>query len=238
MNMNTVNSPGLTTQLNKYRQWIAPLALVAAVVGSNSPAQALSFNFTFSDNTPLAVRSVFWEAGDAWSKQFTDDVTVNIFVDSGTLPINVLAGARPGMTRVTYSDFLTRILQDKSSQDGSKYISHDYDDAHALSKLQTGTSFKYLRNAYNVSINSWGVGTQVASANTVWLTRANAKALGLINQNNSDYNNFDASIRISNIVPWHYDTNVAAPSTKRDLLTVATHEIGHVLGFVSGADAF
>lgn len=231
MNINTANSQASNTHPIKYRR-LTPLALaLAAVVGSNTPAQALSFNFTFSDATPLAVRSVFWEAGDAWSRQLTDDVTVNIFVDYGTLPTDVLAGARPGMTRATYSDFLNKLRQDKSSQDGSKYVSQDYDDARALSKLQTSTTFKYLKN------NSTGGGIQVTGS-AIWLTRANAKALNIINQTNSDYNSFDASIRISNTAPWHYDTNVAAPSGKQDLLSVATHEVGHALGFVSGVDAF
>lgn len=217
---------------------MTPVALAfAALIGSNTPVQALSFNFTFSDATPLAVRSVFWDAGDAWSKRFTDDVTVNIFVDYGTLPTNVLAGARPGMARVTYSEFLTGLRQDKGSQDGSKYVSQEYDDARALSNLQAGTNFKYLRNAYNAN-QTWGGGTQVDNEDKVWLTRANAKALGLINQQNSDYNSFDASIRISNAAQWHYDTNIVAPSSKHDLLNVATHEIGHALGFVSGVDAF
>lgn len=231
MNMNTKNHP-LNTQPIKHRKLATPLVLaLAAVIGSNNAAQALTFNFTFSDATPLAVRSVFWDAGDAWSKQFTDDVVINIFVDYGTLPPNVLAGSRPGMTRVTYSEFLTKLHQDKSSQDGSKYISQDYDDARALSKLQTTTTFKYLRS------NLSGGGIQV-TGDTNWLTRANAKALGIINQNNVDYNNFDASIRISNNAPWHYETNVAAPSDEHDLLSVATHEIGHALGVISGGDAF
>lgn len=230
MNLNTSNHP-LNTQPIKHCKMMIPLVLAfAAVIGSNNAAQALTFNFTFSDATPLSVRSVFWDAGDAWSKQFTDDVAINIFVDYGKLPPNVLAGSRPGMTRVKYSEFLTKLRQDKSSQEGAKYISQDYDDARALSKLQTSATFKYLRSNSGGSIQVTG--------DTNWLTRANAKTLGIINQNNSDYNNFDASIRISNNAPWHYDTNVAAPSVKHDLLSVATHEIGHALGVISGGDAF
>lgn len=239
MNISIKNSQSLKAHPIKPRQSIIPLALgIAAVVSSNSPAQALSFNFTFSDNTPLAVRSIFWDAGDTWSKQLTDDVVVNIFVDYGTLPTNVLAGSRPAMTRVTYSEFLNKIRQDKSSQEGSKYISQAYDDAYTLSKLQNGSSFKYIRNTYNATNNTWGTSNQVDNEDKIWLTRANAKALGIITQNSSYDNQFDASIRISNTAAWHYNTNVSAPSDKQDLLTVATHEIGHALGFVSGNDAF
>lgn len=238
--MNTIkNFQSLKAHPIKSCKSIMPLALgVAAVISSNSPAQALSFNFTFSENTPLTVRSIFWDAGDAWSKQFTDDVVVNIFVDYGTLPTNVLAGSRPAMTRVMYSEFLTRLRQDKSSQDGSKYVSQDYDDAYALSSLPNGSSFKYLRNTYNASNNSWGGSNQVDNEDKIWLTRANAKALGIITQNSSYDSEFDASIRINNTTAWNYDTNVATPKSQYDLRTVATHEIGHALGFVSGVDAF
>lgn len=238
MNLN-IKTQSLNAHLFKSRKSIMPLVLgIAAVVSSNTPAQALSFNFTFSDNTPLAVRSTFWDAGDTWSKQLTDDVVVNIFVDYGTLPTNVLAGSRPAMTRVTYNEFLTRLRQDKSSQDGSKYVSQDYDDAYALSSLPNGSSFKYIRNTYNATNKSWGGSNQVDNQDKIWLTRANAKALGIITQNSSYDTEFDASIRINNTAAWNYDTNVATPKGQYDLLTVATHEIGHALGFVSGVDAF
>lgn len=240
MNSNTSNSPAPIAKPISFKKLMPPLMLsVASIMASNTPAMALSFNFTFSDNTPLEVRTVFWEAGDAWSKQLTDDVVVNVFVDYGTLPSNVLAGSRPGMTRVTYSEFHSQLSQDTSSQDGSKYISQDYDDARTLSRLQNSSSFKYLRNAYNTTNNSWNdKSTEVDTEDKIWLTRANAKALSIINHSDGSYNDFDASIRISNTANWHYDIDVAAPSGKHDLITVAVHEIGHALGFVSGNDAF
>lgn len=79
-----------------------------------------------------------------------------------------------------YSEFLTGLSQDKSSQDRLKHVSQDYDDAHALSNLSTDTNFKYQRNAYNAINKSWGMGIQVDNGDTVWLTRAGAT----INANN------------------------------------------------------
>jgi hypothetical protein len=204
------------------RKWSLPLALAStALIEPSTPAQAAQFSFTFAEGTPIEVMSAFWEAGNAWSVErvdsdlldvVTDDVNVNVFVDYGTLPNTALAGARPGMTRVNYNDFLTQINRDRSSPD----------DYSASSYLKNGTSFDYLK------------GTTVEKGETIWLTRANAKALDLVGSNETD---FDARIRINNAAPWHYNTNEGVPSDKYDLLTSATHELGHALGFVSGVDA-
>ncbi|MGL4882692.1 MAG: NF038122 family metalloprotease [Waterburya sp.] len=194
----------------------------------------VSFNFTFADGTPIEVMSAFWEAADAWSVErvdsdildvVTDDATLNIYVDYGALPDAALAGSRPGMTRVQYTDFLNKFNSDSSSPD----------DQSAVSYLEPGSSFEYLREAYNSDTNTWGETSEVDSANTIWLTRSNAKALNLIDGNDGD---FDASIRVSNSAPWHFDSNSGVPGDKYDLLTVAKHEISHVLGFISGTDVF
>lgn len=71
------------------------------------------------------------------------------------------------------------------------------------------------------------------------LTRANAKALNLVNPEDealdafilfSDLTNFDG-------ITWDYDfTDGEVASTELDFMSVATHELGHVLGFVSNGD--
>jgi PEP-CTERM motif len=219
---NTHNSHILNARLTGSRKWVTTITLAsAALIEPTNSAHAAQFNFTFAQGTPIEVMSVFWEAGNAWSAQrvdsdfldiVTDDVSINIFVDYDKLPSTALAGARPGMTRVNYSDFLTQINRDRSSPD----------DYSASNHLKSGTTFDYLK------------GTTVEKGETIWLTRANAKALDLIGSNETD---FDASIRINSAAPWHYNTNEGVPGDKYDLLTSATHEIGHALGFVSGVDA-
>ncbi|VEP14935.1 hypothetical protein H1P_30011 [Hyella patelloides LEGE 07179] len=194
----------------------------------------VTFNFTFADGTPIEVMSAFWGAADAWSVEridseildvVTDEATVNIYVDYGSLPEAALAGSRPGMTRVEYTDFINKFNSDASSPD----------DQSAANYREPGNSFEYLRETYNPDTNTWGESSEIDSANKIWLTRANAKALNLINDNDGD---FDASIRVNDSASWHFDPNTGVSSDRYDLLTVASHEIGHVLGFISGTDAF
>ena len=69
----------------------------------------------------------------------------------------------------------------------------------------------------------------------IWLTRANAKALDLVDSNDDK---LDASIRINNSIPWDFARDHTTSDEAFDFQTMAQHEIGHALGFVSGVDAF
>ncbi len=100
----------------------------------------------------------------------------------------------------------------------------------------------------------------------IWLTLANAKALGLTDGDDND--EFDARILLNNSMfasngdiishadwlaqnpqgnfledtIWDFsrvnDPNAEVVNNKFDFLSVTLHEIGHALGFVSGVDAF
>ncbi|MGK7960936.1 NF038122 family metalloprotease [Crocosphaera sp.] len=69
----------------------------------------------------------------------------------------------------------------------------------------------------------------------IWLTRANAKALNLVPTN--DTQALDATIVLSDVVNWDMDASDGVDSNAYDFRTVILHEIGHALGYVSGADA-
>ena len=70
------------------------------------------------------------------------------------------------------------------------------------------------------------------------VTRANAKALGMIE---GDDSGLDGYILMRNLtddsVDWNYDIlDDEIPVNTLDFLSVALHEVGHTLGFVSGVD--
>jgi hypothetical protein len=63
------------------------------------------------------------------------------------------------------------------------------------------------------------------------MTTANAKALGFGVTAASD-----AQITFSNQFDWDYDTSDGVTAGFFDFVGIATHEIGHALGFISGVD--
>ena len=65
------------------------------------------------------------------------------------------------------------------------------------------------------------------------INRANARALGFIGNGDTGQ---DASITFSNSFTWDFDPTNGITAGAFDFVGVATHEIGHALGFDSGVD--
>ena len=197
------------------------------------------FNFEYAPGTTLEQMIGFEMAGQFWSEYLADNVTLNIFVEmTDTLPENVVGGALPGlMANQTFTDYKTQIAADADPLSAT--------DQGVVSGLN-----RYGRNSYSVLMNDY----KAVSGNTeVKMTRANAKALGLTVDDPltgglegldsyilmSDLSNLTANQDNdnSNDIKWHYgfDSN-NVPNKKLDFLSVALHEVGHALGFVSGID--
>ena len=70
------------------------------------------------------------------------------------------------------------------------------------------------------------------------MTRANLKALNIINADDKKLDGYIVINDLSNVnsIEWNYDYLGGAKAGTWDFLSTATHEIGHVLGFISGTD--
>jgi hypothetical protein len=189
-----------------------------AVIESNTTALAVTFNFSYSPGTSLEQMVGMEMAGGIWSSHLSDNVSVNIYTKTDdNLPTNAIGGALPGIsTELSYDTFRSRVYQDRTS----------IDDRSAYSNLQNDD------DGYSVRLD----GRTQDENEQINLTRANAKALGMLNDSG-----LDGVILVSNLkdksVGWSYNyQDSSVPNDQLDYLSTGMHEIGHVLGFVSGVD--
>jgi hypothetical protein len=165
-------------------------------------------------------------AGKIWEQFLGDNVTIKLFVaTTSQIPENILGSATAEMvvTETSYGTFLKQFDTDSKSQN----------DSIAYNNFQKNSGLYVMIN-----------GEEVSNVDYMNLTRANAKALGILSSTDSG---FDGHIVLnqdlgnlstkSETLTWSYNyTNKSIPSNSIDFLTTVVHEIGHILGFVSGVD--
>jgi hypothetical protein len=211
-------------------------ALAAAMLlAMTSASHALTFNFTFLPTSTAQANQAFIDAGARWSALFTDNVTLNMTVGTNSLGAGILASTGSARSLYSYSSFKSALAADATSAS----------DATAVANLPAGSSFGMLIN--RTADNPNGSGSAVpyvdnnASANnsSIRITSANAKALGLaptLTTVGACTSACDASITFGSAFTWDYNPNDGITAGAFDFVGIATHELGHALGFVSGVD--
>jgi hypothetical protein len=216
--------------------WLAVRALIlTSLCFATSANAALVFNFTFIAGTSAAVQSGFNAAAARWSSVFNDNVTLNMTVGSGALGGNVLAQAGSSVSLYSYSAVRTALTNDRTS----------LSDFTAVANLQAGSNVAMLIN--HTSDNPNGANSATPYLDTTGqnnsnliLTTANAKALGLSGGPTGNVSgctgSCDAFIEFSNTINFDFDSSDGIAFNAYDFVGIATHELGHALGFTSGVD--
>ncbi|MFG6107750.1 NF038122 family metalloprotease [Leptothoe sp. EHU-05/26/07-4] len=192
----------------------------------------VQFKLVFDPNVSLEQRLGFQMAANIWASFLIDNTNINLRIGStDELGENgqAVGGAIPIFHETHYGVYKD-YLEDDATSNG---------DTQVLDALQVGNTVDIL------------VDDELVNENTsIMLTRAQAKALGMeeeliLEDGNTwdrdvlqDPNALDGYIQINNSYNWNYDftREFEAPENTLDFLTMALHEIGHNLGFVSGLD--
>lgn len=185
--------------------------------------------FNYESTGSLRADSALDEALSVWSDVFEDQITINLDFEFTVLPHNVFAGATVRLQQYSYGSFWNAIGNDMSSQT----------DASLFNALPTGSSFSLYINRTSESAGADYSVPYVdddggANNTIVNLTSANAKALGLRDPDDAV---LDATIAFNLAHLWDYNRDDGIQGSALDFVGIATHEIGHALGFVSGVDA-
>ena len=123
-------------------------------------------------------------------------------VGTAALGSGILAQAGSTETNVSYTDFKNKLALDASSTF----------DNNAVASLAAGSSFGMLLNRTSNNPNGSGSATAYldsdgdANNSSIYLTNANAKALGFSVAAGSD-----ASITFGNAFSWDYDSSNGVP---------------------------
>jgi hypothetical protein len=174
-------------------------------------------------------------AAKYWESVLTNDVVLNFNVGFSKLPPNVLGGTSSNLFQfvpiTAYYDLL--------NAGGNSAL--DAQAATHRAPLDANGSVTVQVPAYLTPATQNGVaasGTRTAPANTaisktIALSTANGKALFGGNQNV-----VDGTIQFSSDFGFDFNPTDGITAGTSDFIGVAVHEMGHALGFLSGADDF
>lgn len=194
-----------------------------SLLGVSVPAAPI-FDFVVSGDMPAEAQAAFAAAGARWSNLLADDVTITIEISFADLSAGVLGGASSTMYYAPYASVNALLGLDATSPD----------DAIANAHLQAGPLVAMM----NYSEEHPGATPQVDNDNNgnnnyMLFTSANGRALGFDIPSGNDatiqFNTDYASV-------FDYNPDDGIGAGQLDFVGIATHEIGHVLGFVSGVD--
>jgi hypothetical protein len=211
----------------RYRIAATTAALAVGVCAHD--AGAIVFDFAKTSSTTDAdyatILPELQEAAARWSANFGDDITINLSIGYVTLSPGTI-----GSTIVTtvdggayYSSVVDKLTLDATTAS----------DATAVASLQGGNAFSVLtrdRPSTDVLVTP---PTQTVRNTALVMPSAEAKALGFLAGNDTVV---DATITFSKAYTFDYDGSDGISAGLVDFVGVATHEIGHAMGFSSGVD--
>jgi hypothetical protein len=205
--------------------------LLAAGTASAAPV----FQFNFIPGTSAQAQQGFQAAAARWSNLLSDNVTVNLTVGFNSLGGGILGQAASAQDLHSYAAVRAALAADATSAA----------DATAVAHLPGGSAFGMLINRTANSPHGAGSATPYldndddANSHLLYMANAEAKALGLAvtpQTLQGCIGSCDGFIQFNSDFNFDFDPSNGTNANAFDFIGVAAHEIGHVLGFISGVD--
>jgi hypothetical protein len=197
-------------------------AIVSLILGISPVSFALNIalNDITSGGMNASALAGFTTAASRWESVFDDAATVRLNISFQSLSSGVLGSTFLFSSVYNYSSIRTALNDDKTTGN----------DMAVVANLQAGDFLDFLTT--NESGASERDNDNTMNNEALKVNRANAKALNLL----TDDGLADADIKFSSNFNFDYNPGDGIAGGTFDFVGIATHEIGHALGFVSGVD--
>lgn len=204
-------------------------ALSVCLMMAGSGALQAAFTIQINPGSGLAGNSAalaaFNRAAQEWSSQFANDVTVYVNADlsGGFGNPNIIGGASP----TTYSPTVDDLNLSYTSVVRPALAAHG---------TATGNEVLGYLPATLSGMATAPSGSTIIT-DTVGILRANQRVLGLLDGGDT---RADGTITFNSAYSFDFDRfdENGVEAGKMDFQTVAAHELGHILGFLSDVDEF
>lgn len=212
-------------------------SLTAGGLMTGAPASALTINLhDIGGVTGSQAEQGFKIAAHYWESVLTNDATVELNVGYRNLGPGVLGSTGSALaTYVPISDYFDALALTQTSALDAAAVAN-LPGLNATGNLDV-TAPGYKTPGLGIDLDASRLaptGADDAISNTMALTTANLRAFGV----DLGPGVIDGEISFSNTFAFDFNPNDGVAAGTFDFIGVAVHEIGHALGFVSGADDF
>lgn len=189
-------------------------------VGGSIQARGQSFQIVIHPGAGLSANAdalaSFQRAAAQWTRFFSDPITVNIHADFSTFDDpNIIGESSPVMLEGDFDSVRDALIADAGDEPDNGIVAY----------LPSSSQF----TAYTAEGQSVGA--------NLMATKANFKALGYTGLD-AAFGDNDASITFNSAFSFDFDNHDGLAANTLCFETVAAHELGHALGFMSAVDYF